>query len=1111
MGRAMKHTVFPPREAERLAELYRYGVLDTAPEKALDDLVQLAAYICQSPIAVVSLVDADRQWFKSKIGLTETQTSRIIAFCAHTILGDELFVVPDASVDDRFTDNPLVTGDPHIRFYCGAPLTTPDGHHIGTLGVIDRVPRELSQEQLEAMRVLSHQVMDHLNLDRRHKELLTAVGERLKAEDALKASEERFALAAEGTEAGIWDWDLLTGRVYYSPRWKSMLGYDQQDLPDVFTTWETLLHPEDREQAVGMLRAYQTGKTARYEAEHRLRHKDGSYRWILARGALLRDASGRPYRMAGSHLDVTERKQAENLKTVERQALEQVSQNKPLPETMEFLVRSIEALSHGAVCSILLVGPDGRTLHRGAVPTLPERFSRAVDGAPIGPQNGSCGTAAYRKAPVIVTDIATDPLWAPWTEAKDLALQHGLKACTSIPIIGAAGDVLGTYAMYYRMTRGPTDFELDLLRASSHLLTIAIERARNTEAVKASEARLEAILDNSPLLIFLKDRAGHYLITNREFSRRFEWPRGYAIGKTDSDLFPLEQARAFLANDQEVLRTGMPIQCEEVVRLPEGERTSLVAKFPLRDPQGEIYAVGGIVADITEQKRAQEEARRWQQVFERAQSALAYANVADNRFVAVNEAFAKERGYTAEELIGQPLLSVYAPEAHEAQRARISVIDQVGHLVYESVHQRKDGTTFPVLMEVTVIKDAGGDPVSRVAYALDITERKRTQDQLRLSEERFRLVSEVTKDVLWDWDLTTDSHWWSPNAQDKFGYDPAKEPSITAWRSRLHPDDRERVLHHVDECLQSGERMFVDEYQFRLADGAYGTFIDKGQMVRDAEGKPIRMIGTMIDVTASRQAYTSLEQAYTRLQRLSRELQVVEEKERRRLSRELHDEFGQLLSALKLSLARIREETGKLPGLKKTVLKKNVTVATKAVERLFASLREMVHGLRPAILDELGLVAALESMAEDIREGTGIDCGLSVEPMNVDSMIAQELMGTLFRIAQELVTNVVRHAKATRADITLRCAEGKITLVVRDNGRGRRLTELKKGYGLRGIHERVELLGGRVEMQSEHRKGTTVTVTVPVELQRRPPGPADSPEHVIAGAELKRRRHEKNM
>ncbi len=1216
-----EHAVFPPQEAERLAELYRYEILDTGPDKALDDLVHLAAAICQAPIAVISLVDAERQWFKSKVGLTETQTARIIAFCAHTILGDDLLVVPDARADPRFVENPLVVGEPHIRFYCGAPLTTPDGHHIGTLGVIDRVPRELVLEQREAMRVLSHQVMDHLNLECRHKELVAAVGERLKAEQALLASqtkfqrlsdctssgiyiysgeqflyanpaasaisgfsveelkslslwdlvhpdfhaplkararaveagdqaparfefpiiakdgqirwldftaasieydgqparigtaidittqkqaeralhlsEERFALAVAGTDAGIWDWDVISNTVYYSPRWKSMLGYGEQDLPDVFTTWETLLHPDDRARALAAVNDYLEGKTACYELEHRLRHKDGSYRWILARGAVLRDATGKPLRMAGSHLDVTERKQAEVLKSVEREALERVSKGAPLSETMEFLVRSIESLSNGGICSILLVGPDGCTLRRGAVPTLPEAYSRAIDGAPIGPRNGSCGTAVYRKTTVVVADIATDPLWAPWTEAKELALRHGLRACTSVPIIGATGEVLGTYAMYYRDARGPTDFEMELLRASTHLLSITIDSLRANEALRTTQANLRQVLKAT------KSGTWNWNIITGEVRFNDDWLAN--LGYDRKDLLPHVSSWERLVHPDDVLPMRQRIQdhfdgkttlYESVNRLRRKDGTYQWnrdrGQVVERDQQGRPLRMVGTDTDITEQAAMAEQAMRWEQVFAKARFGLAYGNIDDNTLVAVNEAFASERGYTVSELVGKPILSVYAPEAREEMKGRMQEIDRLGHLVYESVHQRKDGTTFPVLMEVTVIKNAQGKPISRVAYAVDITDRHRAERVLREREERFRLVAEVTNDVLWDWDLITDDHWWSPNARERFGYDPAKEPSIEAWRSRLHPEDRARVLRHLHDSVTSGERVYFDEYRFLLADGTYGVFCDKGQIISDAEGKPVRMIGAMIDVTGAKRTYAELEQAYTRLQWLSRQVQKAEEKERRRLSRELHDDFGQLLSALRLRLARASEEMMKRPGTNGSALKRNLMMASKTVDQLFISLRELVHGLRPAVLDELGLVAALQSMAEEIRQGAGLDCRLFVEPKKVASIIGQELEGTLFRIVQELVTNVVRHAKATSVDITLCYADGTITLAVQDNGRGGRVTEPKKGYGLRGIRERAELLGGQIEIRSVRQKGTTVTVTIPLEPLDGDGGPSGS-------------------
>jgi len=156
----------PNNEAERLAALKEYHILDTGTEQSYDDITALAAHICEVPIAMISLVDEVRQWFKSRVGLVQQQTSREIAFCAHAILQHEPFIVRDATKDRRFADNPMVTGDPYIRFYAGFPLINPEGLALGTLCVIDRQPRQLSAEQLKTMQALSRQVMALLELRR---------------------------------------------------------------------------------------------------------------------------------------------------------------------------------------------------------------------------------------------------------------------------------------------------------------------------------------------------------------------------------------------------------------------------------------------------------------------------------------------------------------------------------------------------------------------------------------------------------------------------------------------------------------------------------------------------------------------------------------------------------------------------------------------------------------------------------------------------------------------------------------------------------------------------------------------------------------------------------
>ena len=156
----------PSREKDGLKALERYRILDTASEKVFDNITTIAAEVCETPIALLSFIDRDRQWFKSNVGMTRRETSRDIAFCSHAIMEHELMIVPDALADDRFSRNPLVLNEPQIRFYAGMPLITPDGHAIGTLCVIDRRPRELTEQQKSKIEALAQSAMMLLEVRR---------------------------------------------------------------------------------------------------------------------------------------------------------------------------------------------------------------------------------------------------------------------------------------------------------------------------------------------------------------------------------------------------------------------------------------------------------------------------------------------------------------------------------------------------------------------------------------------------------------------------------------------------------------------------------------------------------------------------------------------------------------------------------------------------------------------------------------------------------------------------------------------------------------------------------------------------------------------------------
>ena len=298
------------------------------------------------------------------------------------------------------------------------------------------------------------------------------------------------------THVGSWEWDLATGVVTWSDELYRIYGLEPRSQTITLDVFLAALHPNDRDRIRGEIEgAMQSG--GRFAYRERILRPTGEVRILDTIGEVVAGADGKPASLLGTCRDITDeeriaedRRRVERVHAGEREALELLSLGAALRDVLNVIVHFIEELDDQSIASILLLDERGEHLHHGAAPNLPADYIQVIDGAAIGPKAGSCGTSAYRREPVFVTDIATDPLWDDY---RDLVLPHGLRACWSFPIRASEGHVLGTFAVYYREPRAPDPHARELIERAAHVAGIAIERRQLDDQVRALSDRLEAV------------------------------------------------------------------------------------------------------------------------------------------------------------------------------------------------------------------------------------------------------------------------------------------------------------------------------------------------------------------------------------------------------------------------------------------------------------------------------------------------------------------------------------------------------------------------------------------------------------------------------------------
>jgi PAS domain S-box-containing protein len=331
-----------------------------------------------------------------------------------------------------------------------------------------------------------------------------------------EAAGERFRGLVESIDAVVAEFEVPTRRVLFvSRRAESLLGHPLERWTSEPDFWPACVHPDDRERVLAFTRA-ETAAGRDHVQEYRMLAADGRVVWVRDSATLVREPD-QPERLRSLSVDITERRRTEALLAGEKLLLEMIAAGESLPDVLDALCRSVEAQGDaGMLCSVLLV--EDQRLRHGAAPSLPEAYVQAIDGLAIGPDVGSCGTAAFLRRPVIVEDVAHDPLWERY---RFLALGHGLRACWSVPVLDVTGVPLATFAMYYRTPRRPTDADRRLIERAARLAGIAIERVRAEEALRASEQRYRTLITNIPDVAWLVDRQSNPLFVSPNTDRLF--------------------------------------------------------------------------------------------------------------------------------------------------------------------------------------------------------------------------------------------------------------------------------------------------------------------------------------------------------------------------------------------------------------------------------------------------------------------------------------------------------------------------------------------------------------------------------------------------------------
>ena len=381
------------------------------------------------------------------------------------------------------------------------------------------------------------------------------------------------------------------------------------------------------------------------------------------------------------------------------------------------------------------------------------------------------------------------------------------------------------------------------------------------------------------------------------------------------------------------------------------------------------------------------------------------------------------------------------------------------------------------------VRGKDGSIRERIGTFTDVTERKRGEEALRASEERMRLAQQVAHIGAFERNMQTGEAIWTPETERMFGLQPGEGPkSVDGFLDLIHADDRSRVEDLFAESIASGTA--AAQWRVIWPDGSVHWIDGRWRVFKDEQGRPLRFIGIDTDITERKQAEESLRAQTEQLRALTIRLQQVREEERTMVARDLHDQIGQILTAIKMDCDWVARS---LSPENDAAVKARLAASLERIKEATESLRTICTRLRPGVLDDLGLAAAMEWQLKEFAAVTGIECDISV-PQEVFALDA-ERRTAIFRILQEALTNVARHAQAKIVRASLTQQGDKLVLVVQDDGKGiteKEAEDSRTSLGLLGMKERAEACGGEMQIWGDPGKGTTLAVQIPLSDSTHP-------------------------